>query len=142
MKYLLDTCVLSEFKKKEPEQRIINWIEAQVEESLFLSVITIGEIQKGISLLPVSKRRKALETWLDSLIYRYDNRVLTIDDRVMRRWGELTGELEKKGRVLPLLDSLIAATTLVHDMVLITRNEDDFALTKVKLLNIWQSQSN
>ncbi|MGH9801380.1 MAG: type II toxin-antitoxin system VapC family toxin [Blastocatellia bacterium] len=138
MGYLLDTCVLSEFKKKQPEQKVIDWLDAQVEETLFLSVVTVGEIQKGISRLPASKRQAELEIWLDELIYRYDERVLLLDTGVMRQWGELTGALEKQGRTLPLLDSLIAATSLAHDLILVTRNEPDFAATNVIILNPWK----
>ena len=138
MSHLLDTCVLSEFKKKQPEQKVIDWLDAQIEESLFLSVVTIGEIQKGISLLSASKRQAELEVWLEDLIYRYDERILPLDTEVMRRWGQLTGALEKQGRVLPLLDSLIAATTLAHNLVLVTRNEGDFAGTTVNILNPWK----
>ena len=138
MSHLLDTCVLSEFKKQQPDQKVIDWLDAQIEESLFLSVVTVSEIQKGISLLPVSKRQAALAVWLEDLIYRYDERILPLDTEVMRQWGQLTGTLEKQGRVLPLLDSFIAATTLAHNLVLVTRNENDFAGTNVNLLNPWK----
>ena len=138
MSHLLDTCVLSEFKKQQPDQKVIDWLDAQIEESLFLSVVTVGEIQKGISLLPASKRQAELAVWLEDLIYRYDERLLPLDTEVMRQWGQLTGALEKQGRVLPLLDSLIAATTLAHNLVLVTRNENDFAGTNVNLLNPWK----
>lgn len=70
MSHLLDTCVLSEFKQKQPEQKVIDWLDAQLEAALFLSVITIGEIQKGIALLPASKRQAELAVWLEDLIYR------------------------------------------------------------------------
>ncbi|MGH9915361.1 MAG: type II toxin-antitoxin system VapC family toxin, partial [Pyrinomonadaceae bacterium] len=128
----------SEFKKKRPEQKVISWLDAQLEESLFLSALTIGEIQKGITLLPTSKRRTDLENWLESIIYRYDARILPLNTEVMQRWGELTGKFEQKGRVLPFLDSLIAATALAHGLVLITRNENDFAGTGVTVMNIWK----
>lgn len=138
MSHLLDTCVLSEFKKKQPERKVIDWLDAQLEESLFLSAITIGEIQKGITLLPVSKRRNDLEIWLENIILRYDKRILPLDTKVMQTWGELTSQLEQRGRVLPLIDSLIAATVLVHRLILVTRNEKDFAGTRAKMLNIWK----
>jgi toxin FitB len=138
MGHLLDTCVLSEFKKKQPEQKVIDWLDTQIEESLFLSVVTIGEIQKGIALLPASKRQAELAIWLEDLIYRYGQRVLPLDTEVMRQWGQLTGALEKQGRILPLLDSLIAATSLAHQLVLVTRNESDFAGTNVGIFNPWK----
>lgn len=137
MAYLLDTCVLSEFKKKQPEQKVIDWLNAQIEETLFLSVITIGEIQKGISRLPTSKRQAELEIWLEELVYRYDERLLPLDTQIMRQWGQLTGALETQGHALPLLDSLIAATSLTHNLVLVTRNEADFTETNVIILNPW-----
>ncbi len=138
MAYLLDTCVLSEFKKKQPEQKVIDWLNAQIEETLFLSVITIGEIQKGISRLPTSKRQAELEIWLEELVYRYDERLLPLDTQIMRQWGQLTGPLQTRGHALPLLDSLIAATSLTHNLVLVTRNESDFAATNVTILNPWE----
>ncbi|MGI8670743.1 MAG: type II toxin-antitoxin system VapC family toxin [Aridibacter sp.] len=138
MKYLLDTCVLAEFKKKQPEQKVLDWLNNQIEPTLFLSVITIGEIQKGISILPNSKRKTGLEKWLKTLIYRYDRRIIALDIDEMKTWGELNGKLAKKGFVFPFLDSLIAATVLTHKMTLVTRNEADFKNTGVKILNIWK----
>ena len=138
MSYLLDTCVISEFVKKQPEKKVIAWLDAQLEESLFLSSLTVGKIQKGIALLPASKRRADLEIWLENVIYRYDTRILPLDTSVMRTWGKLIGALEPKGRVLPFLDSLIAATALFHKLILVTRNEGDFAGTNAGILNIWE----
>lgn len=138
MNYLLDTCVLAEFKNKKPEQKVLDWLAKIDEESLFLSVVTIGEIQKGISNLPRSKRRRELEKWLQSLIYRYDGRIYSVDVEIMISWGKLSGKLAKKGRVFPFVDSLIAATCLTHDLTLVTRNESDFKNSGVKLLNIWE----
>jgi tRNA(fMet)-specific endonuclease VapC len=138
MSYLLDTCVISEFRKPQPQQSVIDWLDAQLEESLFLSAITIGEIQKGVTALPASKRQRSLQTWLDEVIYRYDKRILPLDVVALRRWGNLTAQLEKSGRVLPLMDSMLAATALVHRLTIVTRNVDDFADTGVKVLNIWE----
>ncbi len=123
--------------KKKPSPKVIDWLDAQIEQSLFISTITIGEIQKGISALPASKRRAALAEWLEELIYRCDERVLPLDVRVLRSWGEMTAKLEKKGRVLPLMDSLIAATAITHDLRIVTRNTDDFAQTGALALDIW-----
>lgn len=138
MNYLLDTCLISEFKKPQPEPKVINWLTGQIEETLFLSVITIGEIQKGISGLAPSKKRTDLENWLQSLIIRYNGRILPLGTDEMLLWGETIIKLEKKGRVLPFIDSLIAATALIHNLVLITKNEADFQDTGVKILNVWK----
>ena len=138
MNYLLDTCVLSEFRKKTPEPRVLECIGRQHEESLFLSVVTIGEIQKGISRLPLSKRRRELTAWLDAIIFRYDDRTLVLDSEVMRTWGSLSAGLELKGRVLPAADSFIAATAAVHDLTVVTQNENDFAGAGVRILNVWK----
>ena len=138
MNFLIDTCLISEFKRSEPEPKVIRWLSDQIEESLYLSVITIGEIQRGISLLADSRKKTELENWLHSLIIRYDGRVLGLDSEELIFWGDMVATLEKRGRVLPLMDSLIAATALSHDLTLVTRNETDFDGTGVRVLNIWK----
>ena len=138
MNYLLDTCLFSEFKKPRPEPKVVKWLAGQIEETLFLSVVTIGEIQKGISGLVPSKKRIDLENWLQSLIIRYSGRILPLGVDEMLFWGETIIKLEKKGRVLPFMDSLIAATALKHNLILITKNESDFKNTGVTILNVWK----
>ncbi len=138
MNYLIDTCLFAEFRKPQPKQRVINWIADQIEETLFLSVVTIGEIQKGISALTPSKKRIALENWLQNLIFRYDGRILPLGTDEMLYWGDTIIKLEKKGRVLPFMDSVIAATALAHNLVLVTNNEADFKNTGVKISNVWK----
>lgn len=137
MKHLLDTCVIAEYQKPAPEIKVIEWLDNQIEESLFLSVLTIGEIEKGIVRLPASKRKTELANFLEILLARFDRRVITLDTAVLRRWARLVGSLETKGRVLPIIDSLIAATALEQDLTVVTRNEADFAQTGVKILNLW-----
>ena len=137
MSYLADTNAISEFKKKTPNQNVLDWFAAQTEESLFLSVITIGEIEKGIAKILNQGRKAKYETWLNNLIVRFDQRILPISIRVARRWGELYGTLQGAGTVLPNWDSLIAATALEYDLTIITRNEADFENTGAKVLNVW-----
>jgi len=137
MRYLLDTCVLSEFLKKQSNEKILEWFDRQIEESLYVSVLTIGEIRKGITRLPGSKRKTELARWLQSVVIRYDGRLLSVDIETANLWGDLKARLEPQGRSLPVIDSLLAATALEHDLVIVTRNADDFALTGAQILNIW-----
>lgn len=138
MKFLLDTCVIAEYQKRVPAAKVIGWLSSQLEESLFLSVLTLGEIEKGITRLPASKRRRELENFLDRLVSRFDRRTLALDAPTLRRWGRLTGNLEKKGRVLPIVDSFLAATALEYELTIITRNTADFKGTDAQILNIWE----
>jgi tRNA(fMet)-specific endonuclease VapC len=138
-RYLLDTCVLSDIMSKKPNPAVLDWIGAQVEETLFLSVITIGEIQNGIVKLSASKRKARLELWLkQDLLQRFGTRVLPLDAETLITWGTLTAMLAKRGRVLPVMDSLLAATALHHKLTLVTRNTADFAGTDIRLLNVWE----
>ena len=137
MKYLLDTCVLSEFLKKQYNEDVISWVDRQIEETLFLSVLTIGEIRKGVARLPRSKRKTELADWLDDVVVRYNARLLPVTLETAKTWGDLMATLEPRGRVLPLIDSLLAATALEHDLTIVTRNDTDFTLTGAKVLNIW-----
>ena len=139
MSYLLDTCVISEFVATQPSERVISRLAELDPETVYLSVITLCEIQKGIEKLPASKRKEALRTWLrDDLLVRFHGRVLPLETGEMLTWGALVSKVEAKGKPMPLIDSLIAATALHHDLVVVTRDEDDFALSGAKLFNPWQ----
>lgn len=138
MNYLLDTCVISELVARQPEPKVVNWIDAIEDERIYLSVITIGEIKRGIEKLPESSRRQALADWLGSdLLLRFRGRILAVDTAVMLRWGELVAKMEGAGRPLPAMDSLIAALALSHNLHLVTRNEKDFQGTGVIMVNPW-----
>jgi len=138
MTYLLDTCLISELVAKQPNQKVLDWLNAQVPETLYLSVITIGEIAKGISKMTASKRKESLTTWLNkTLPNRFEHRILSLDFSTMLLWGNLIGQLEQNGRPLPAMDSLIAAIALQNSLSLVTRNENDFAGTGVVIVNPW-----
>lgn len=137
MNYLLDTCVLSEYKKPTPAADVLAWLNEASDDSLHISVLTIGEIEKGIFKMPASKRKIDLAAFLKVLISRFDRRIVDLDTAVLRRWGQMIASLESKGRPMPVIDSLMAATALEKNLILVTRNESDFAHTGVKILNLW-----
>jgi predicted nucleic acid-binding protein len=139
MKLLLDTCVVSEFAKPRPLAKIVEWLNDATSDDCYLSVITIGEIQHGISTLVMSRRRAALETWLeDRLIPRFDGRIKSLDLETSRTWGRLTAAARLRGRPLALADALIAATAQRHSLSLATRNVSNFEGTGVSIVNPWE----
>ena len=134
--YLLDTCTISELVVKQPSPAVLDWFAQQPPDSLYLSVVTIGEIAKGIQKMPASRRRSDLEIWLNhDLLVQFQSRIINVDLAIITVWGELTGRLEIQGRRLPTMDSLIAATALQKGFNLVTRNEKDFIATDVTLIN-------
>jgi predicted nucleic acid-binding protein len=139
VKYLLDTNVLSELVARQPNQQVVRWIDDLDTESVYLGVITIGELRKGIEKMPDSPRKDMLSNWLtDDLLVRFAGRVLSVDTGVMLTWGELTGRTERAGRSRPALDSLIAALAIHHNCSLVTRNEADFEAIGVSVINPWK----
>jgi len=139
MNYLLDTNVISELISKKPNTKVLEWLDHLDPNTIFLSVITIGEIRKGIQKLPPSKRKDAVTQWLEGdLLLRFQERILEITADVMLIWGELTGRLENEGRPITAMDSLIAAIALQGNYCLVTRNEQDFEHTGVKIINPWK----
>ncbi len=139
MKYLLGTCVISELVARQPDHGVVRWVDSIDEERLFLSAISIGEIKKGVEKLPDSERKSALAEWLEhDLLIRFKDKILPVDTHVMLVWGGLTADLEKQGRRMPAMDSLIAAIALQGRLNLVTRNEDDFAYSGVAVINPWQ----
>ena len=138
MKYLLDTNVISELMKKEPNQGVTHWIDMCDESTLFLSVITIGELQKGIDKLNDKHRVARLQTWVDQdLARRFEGRILSVDLDVAVTWGRLQGSSEKRGIKLPVMDSLIAATAIAHNLIVVTRNVFDLELCQAAVHNPW-----
>ena len=140
MTFLLDTCVISELVARQPHPAVVQWVDSVDEDKLFLSVITIGEIKKGIEKLANATRKTALQEWLaDDLLIRFRDKILPIDTAVMLVWGQLAADLEKQGKPMPAIaiDSLIAATCLQRRLDLVTRNESDFAYSGVTVINPW-----
>ena len=138
MSFLLDTAVVSELVGKSPSATVLKWIDNQVEASLYLSVLTIGELEKGIARLSASPRRNRLQSWVRrDLAARFGERLLPVDARTAARWGALTGESENRGRPLPVIDSLIAATALMHGLTVVTRNVQDFERCGATCINPW-----
>ena len=138
--FLLDTNVISELVKPKPEPRVTTWIDSIDEDLLYLSVLTLGEIRKGIATLRDASRRMTLEAWLDSdLISRFAERILSIDRAVADRWGQLAADAAAARSPLPVIDGLLAATALDHNLTLVTRNTKDVAVTGVPVFNPWSS---
>jgi toxin FitB len=136
--FLLDTNVISELIRPKPDPKVTKWIDATDEDLLFLSVLTLGEIRKGVMLLPRSGRRTALESWLrNDLSLRFSGRILNIDQEVADRWGQLSALTSARGANVAVIDGLLAATATEHDLTLVTRNTRDVAATGVSLWNPW-----
>jgi len=139
MKYLLDTCVISELAKLKPNKKVISWIKKNDEDNFYLSSLTFGELYKGISKLPDSKRRKRLSQWIEhDLKERFTGKIFDIDLLVAKTWGEIQGASETVGCPMPAIDSLIAATGLAYDLTVVTRNIADMQQSRVTLLNPWK----
>ena len=138
MNYLFDTNVISELIAKQPNQKVVDWIDGLDPNAVYLSVITIGEIRKGIEKLAKSQRRATLTEWLtQDLLVRFDGRIAAITTDVILVWGELTGRLENAGHPMSAIDSLIAAIALAGNYRLVTRNTVDFQHTSVNMINPW-----
>ena len=137
MNYLLDTCVISELVKPSPDANVVDWLSNTPTERLYLSVITIGEVRKGLTKLPDSKRKDLLTNWLNTLLEDYQNRIYSINLTVAENWGVIQGKAEKKGNPMSSLDSLIAAIAYTHNLVLVTRNVRDFEASNLPIKNPW-----
>ena len=140
--FLLDTNVVSELMKRRPSRLVAEWVEATPEDLLHLSVITIGEIRKGIELLDDDQpKRAALQSWLDGDVrVRFGDRLLTFDAAVAERWGHLEARAKKQRITLPTIDAQLAATALHHGLTFVTRNTTDVRPTGVPIFNPWSDR--
>ena len=133
--YLLDTCVISETRAKKPDPTVIEWLSRQPPETLYLSVLSIGEIKNGICMLGDTKKARALSEWLNELQATFSPRILSVNATVAECWGEILAANAKSGNTRPAIDALIAATAKVDNLILVTRNVHDMDGMGVKLLN-------
>ncbi len=137
--FLLDTNCISELVRPRPEARVLKWFDSVDEDVLYLSVLTLGEIRKGLAALPVGKRRTALERWLEiELPARFSGRLLSIDPSVAQLWGTLAAQAKRTGMSLPVIDGLLAATALHHNLTIVSRNTSDFLNSKAPVMNPWE----
>jgi predicted nucleic acid-binding protein len=137
--FLLDTNVISELVKPKPNHGVIDWIDNADESSLYLSVITLGEIRKGIASRDDLTRKARIESWFRALVDRFADRFLPIGADIAERWGRLAGDFRRRGISLPVIDGLLAATALQHDLTFVTRNIKDVRATGVESLDPWIS---
>lgn len=137
MRVLLDTCVISELQRRDGHHSVRQAVAMIPDDQLFLSVLTVGEIVKGVQLLPRGKKRQVLEQWLLELENHFSDRIVPVDLEISRIWGEITARTRKNGITIPAVDGLLAATALRHGLHLMTRNTKDFQATGVSLINPW-----
>ena len=139
MKYLLDTCIISEVVKSQPCKKVISWLNSQDENNLYLSVLTFGEIAKGINKTTDQRRQRKLQLWLDEdLKNRFKNRIINIDLNVSIQWGITQAMAEQKGKPMPVIDGLIAVSGLVNNCVVVSRNISDMQQSSAELFNPWK----
>ncbi len=136
--FLLDTNIPSELTRPRPEPRVFEWLDSAADAELYFSVVSLGEILRGVTLLPLGQPRQELQQWLDGTLRPwFQGRMLPINESVAERWGRLSGQSQLKGRPLKVADGLIAATALEHDLTIVTRNVKDFADLGVRIFNPW-----
>jgi predicted nucleic acid-binding protein len=135
MSYLIDTCALSELVSARPDKNVISWFESKPQESLHLSVLSLGEIRKGVEKMSQGRRRDQILSWLEhDLPLWFEDRMLPVDNHVADEWGRLLSKVE---RTIPAVDSFIAATALCRRLTVVTRNVKDFDLPGIETLNPW-----
>ncbi|HWO22256.1 MAG TPA: type II toxin-antitoxin system VapC family toxin [Kofleriaceae bacterium] len=139
MSYLLDTCALSEFTKPKPAPSVDQWFASTPDDATFISVLTLGELEKGIHRLTSSKRRSTLERWFSDLRDRFEGRILGLDEACALEWGRISARCEAAGQPIPVVDALLAATAIVHGLGIVTRNTSDIARAGAPIIDPWQA---
>lgn len=139
MKLLLDTCVLSEIRRTDGSPAVKGFVEAMPADALFLSIITLGEITKGIALLPDGQKRYELSAWRIGLCRQFADRILPLDQESAEVWGQLSAAGQLTGRMIPVADGLIAATAIRHGLQVVTRNTPHFEAAGALVVNPWFS---
>lgn len=137
MKFLLDTNIISEIRKVEPSPKVLEWLYGIPNEHLYISVLTLGEINKGIAKLPDGRKKNELIKWFDRVQESYRYQTFHVDETIAQKWGELTAHAAKEGNILPAIDGLIAATAYVKGAILVSRNTKVFQSTPIQILNPW-----
>lgn len=134
----LDTCVISECLKQDASPRVEAWLERLDEKRVFLSTLVLGELLKGAALLDPGSKKNTLLFWLEQLKERFTGRLIPFDEDAAQAWAALNAQTQRRGRALPLMDSLIAAQVLSRSGILATRNAADFEGTGVLVVNPWE----
>ena len=137
MKYLLDTCVLSEFVKAAPEARVLAWVNERAETDLYVAAMSLAELQRGVARLPASRRKTDLMAWLEKLQAGFADRILSFTGQTAVSWGEMCARAEANARAMATFDSIIAATALEQGLILVTRNDRDFEAALPVVFNPW-----
>lgn len=142
MRFLLDTNLLSETRKPRPDAGVRSWIATQPPEDLAISVLSLGEIRRGVVLHPGGRRKELLQWWLsEDLPVTYRGRTISVDDAIALEWGRVSGEARKLGRTIPDPDGLLVATAIVLNLTLVTRNERHCAGWGAPLINPWSGET-
>jgi predicted nucleic acid-binding protein len=139
MPYLIDTCALSEFTKPKPAPNVDRWFASIPDDTSFVSVLTLGELEKGIHRLASSRRRSTLERWFADLRDRFDGRILGVDETIALEWGRISARCEATGKPIPVIDALLAATAIIHGLGVVTRNISDIARAGAPIIDPWQA---
>lgn len=137
MNYLLDTCVLSELIKRQPDPAVLSWINERADSELFTAAMVLAELHRGVIELPGSQRRQELSAWLIKLQAAFATRVLPFTVETAEHWAAMCARAERSGKTIAAFDSIIAACALENGLTLVTRNVQDFAFAQVLILNPW-----